>query len=86
MASANGRWSMSSGLRQSSSGGLRTSILNSSVMMSQRPSPMAPLTVDEYGALSSSVMGPPMSVGNRYDSDGENTLFFLSKDRSSRIS
>ncbi|KAF9933118.1 autophagy protein [Mortierella alpina] len=66
MASANGRWSMSSGLRQSSSGGLRTSILNSSVMMSQRPSPMAPLTVDEYGALSSSVMGPPMSVGNRF--------------------
>ncbi|KAF9961735.1 kinetochore-associated Ndc80 complex subunit ndc80 [Mortierella alpina] len=66
MASANGRWSMSSGLRQSSSGGLRTSILNSSVMMSQRPSPMAPLTVDEYGALSSSVMGPPMGVGNRF--------------------
>ncbi|KAF9574844.1 autophagy protein [Mortierella alpina] len=66
MASANGRWSMSSGLRQSSSGALRSSILNSSVMMSQRPSPMAPLTVDEYGALSSSVMGPPMGVGNRF--------------------
>ncbi|KAF9087081.1 kinetochore-associated Ndc80 complex subunit ndc80 [Mortierella sp. AD031] len=32
--------------------------------MSQRPSPMAPLTGDEYGALGSSVMGPPMS-GNR---------------------
>ncbi|KAF8948864.1 kinetochore-associated Ndc80 complex subunit ndc80 [Haplosporangium gracile] len=60
----NSRWSVSSGFRQSINGGHRNSILNSSVMMSQRPSPMGPLTGDDYGALGSSVMGPPTS-GNR---------------------
>ncbi|KAK3843343.1 MAG: HEC/Ndc80p family-domain-containing protein [Linnemannia gamsii] len=62
--SANSRWSVSSGFRQSINAGHRNSILNSSVMMSQRPSPMGQLTGDEYGALGSSVMGPPMA-GNR---------------------
>ncbi|KAG9066178.1 kinetochore-associated Ndc80 complex subunit ndc80 [Linnemannia hyalina] len=62
--SGNSRWSVSSGFRQSINGGHRNSILNSSVMMSQRPSPMGPLTGDDYGALGSSVMGPPTS-GNR---------------------
>ncbi|KAF9320057.1 autophagy protein, partial [Linnemannia elongata] len=62
--SGNSRWSVSSGFRQSINGGQRNSILNSSVMMSQRPSPMGPLTGDDYGALGSSVMGPPTS-GNR---------------------
>ncbi|KAF9178314.1 autophagy protein [Haplosporangium sp. Z 767] len=56
-----GRWSASSGFRQSINGGFRNSTLNSS-LMSQRPSPMAPLTGgDEYTALSSSTMGPPLS-------------------------
>ncbi|KAF9355303.1 kinetochore-associated Ndc80 complex subunit ndc80 [Mortierella sp. AD094] len=53
--SGNSRWSMSSGLRQSIGGG----------QLSQRPSPMAPLTGDEYGMLNSSVMGPPMSSNRR---------------------
>ncbi|KAF8976298.1 kinetochore-associated Ndc80 complex subunit ndc80 [Entomortierella lignicola] len=53
--SGNSRWSMSSGFRQSIGGG----------QLSQRPSPMAPLTGDEYGMLNSSVMGPPMSSNRR---------------------
>ena len=63
VGSSSSRWSVSSGFRQSISGGQRNSILNSSVMMSQRPSPMGPLTGEDYGALGSSVMGPP---ANRY--------------------
>ncbi|KAF9109630.1 kinetochore-associated Ndc80 complex subunit ndc80 [Mortierella sp. AM989] len=53
--SGSSRWSMSSGLRQSIGGG----------QLSQRPSPMAPLTGDDYGILNSSVMGPPMSSNRR---------------------
>ncbi|KAF9586697.1 kinetochore-associated Ndc80 complex subunit ndc80 [Lunasporangiospora selenospora] len=65
MGSANSRWSMSSGYRQSISGGQRNSVLNSSVMMSQRPSPMAPLAAEDYGTLGGSMMGPPMSSNRR---------------------
>ncbi|KAF9921409.1 kinetochore-associated Ndc80 complex subunit ndc80 [Linnemannia zychae] len=63
--SANNRWSVSSGFKQSVNSGQRNSILNSSVMMSQRPSPMGPLGGDEYNALGGSVMGPPMSSNRR---------------------
>ncbi|KAF9414822.1 kinetochore-associated Ndc80 complex subunit ndc80 [Podila epigama] len=59
--SANSRSSMSSYLRQSINGGSqpRNSLLSSSLLMPQRPSPMRPLTENDYGGLNSSVMGPP---------------------------
>lgn len=59
IGSANSRWSMSSNMRQSINSQPRSSMLNSSVMIPQRPSPMRPLTENDYGALNSSVMGPP---------------------------
>ncbi|KAG0014736.1 kinetochore-associated Ndc80 complex subunit ndc80, partial [Podila clonocystis] len=66
IGSANSRWSVSSNLRQSINSQPRSSMLNSSLMMPQRPSPMRPLTENDYGALNSSVMGPPANRRQSY--------------------
>ncbi|KAI9232773.1 MAG: HEC/Ndc80p family-domain-containing protein [Podila humilis] len=66
IGSANSRWSVSSNLRQSVNSQPRSSMLNSSMMMPQRPSPMRPLTENDYGALNSSVMGPPTNRRQSY--------------------
>ncbi|GJJ77915.1 kinetochore protein NDC80 [Entomortierella parvispora] len=71
-AGSNNRWSVSSNFRQSVTGSSahRNSMLNSGVMMSQRPSPMGQLNNEDHNMLNSSVMGPPMGTSRSSSASG----------------